>query len=194
MEQNQELLNRMKQNQGLLSGVRYRPSPYCDARPDNVEIDMIVIHGISLPPGQFGTGAVERFFCGDLDRREHPYYETIAHLHVSAHLFIDRQGVVYQFVPLIKRAWHAGISCFQGRERCNDFSIGIELEGTDYLPYEKIQYAQLARTITLLQTVYPAMTRERIVGHSDIAPGRKQDPGPFFSWTILDEWLYLTQA
>lgn len=179
----------MKIDQGLLNGVRYFPSEHCDARPDKMPIDMIVIHGISLPPGQFGTDAVERFFCGNLDFKEHPYYETIAHLRVSAHLLITRLGVITQFVPFSKRAWHAGLSSFQGRERCNDFSIGIELEGTDDLPYEKVQYVELARVIKLLQTEYTAITRERIVGHSDIAPGRKKDPGPFFSWAMLDTCL-----
>lgn len=180
---------KIDQNTGLLSDVRYFSSEYCDTRPDNVQIDLLVVHGISLPPGQFGTGAVDKFFCGQLNYGEHPYYETIKELRVSAHLFIDRKGVVTQFVPLLKRAWHAGVSHFQGRERCNDFSIGIELEGTDDLPYEPIQYARLAEVIRLLQDVYPAITRERIVGHSDIAPGRKQDPGPFFSWATLDKLL-----
>jgi len=178
---------KVDRDRGLLSDVRYLPSEHCDERPDNVQVDMIVIHGISLPPGQFGTGAVERFFSGNLDVKEHAYYETIAHLRVSAHLFINREGIVTQFVPFLKRAWHAGLSHFQGRKQCNDFSIGIELEGTDHLPYEKIQYKQLVRVIKLLQTAYTAITRERIVGHSDIAPGRKQDPGPFFYWSMLDE-------
>lgn len=178
-------------DRGLLTHVCYRPSNHCDMRPDTMPIDMIVIHGISLPPGQFGTGAVERFFCGDLDVREHPYYETIMHLRVSSHLLINRDGMICQFVPFIKRAWHAGLSHFCGREQCNDFSIGIELEGTDDLPYENIQYEQLAKVITLLQAAYTGITRERIVGHADIAPGRKHDPGPFFSWAMLDRLLSL---
>jgi AmpD protein len=184
----------LKIDRGLLEGVRYLPSEHYDARPDNMQIDMIVIHGISLPPGQFGTGAVEQFFCGKLDFKDHPYYETISHLRVSSHLLINRQGEICQFVPFFKRAWHAGVSYFQGRECCNDFSIGIELEGTDDLPYEKVQYTQLVKVIKSLQTMYTGITRERIVGHSDIAPGRKQDPGPFFSWERLDECLYLARA
>jgi AmpD protein len=174
---------------GLLSGVRYLPSSYHDARPAQMSIDMVVVHGISLPPGEFGTGAVEKFFCGQLDYTEHPYYAGLVNLRAAAHLLISRTGVITQFVPFTQRAWHAGASQFQGREGCNDFSIGIELEGTDDLPYEKIQYTQLVRVIKLLQTAYTAITRERIVGHSDIAPGRKQDPGPFFSWKQLDELL-----
>lgn len=169
---------------GLLDPVRYLPSAHCDHRPDPL-IDMIVIHAISLPPGQFGKNKVEQFFCGQLDPNEHPYFTTMKDLRVSSHLFIDRQGMITQFVPFIKRAWHAGKSSFQGREQCNDFSIGIELEGTDDLAYEKIQYIQLARIIELLMTTYPLITRERIVGHSDIAPGRKTDPGPFFYWDYL---------
>ena len=174
---------------GLLNGVSYFPSEHCDERPKNTQIDLLVIHGISLPPNQFGTGAIKRFFCGQLDMTEHPYYETISHLKVSAHLLISRTGEINQFVPFTKRAWHAGQSYFQGRECCNDFSIGIELEGTNDLLYENIQYVQLARVIKLLQHCYPGITRDRMVGHADIAPGRKEDPGPFFSWQMLDEWL-----
>lgn len=174
---------------GLLNPVRYLPSTYCDERPPNMQIDMIVIHGISLPPGQFGMGMIEKFFCGELNISQHPYFSTIATLKVSAHLLIDRQGNVTQFVPFMKRAWHAGISHFRGRERCNDFSIGIELEGSDDLLYEKNQYTQLAHIIKLLMATYAPITRERIVGHSDIAPGRKTDPGPFFDWAYLDKVL-----
>lgn len=173
----------------LLSMARYLPSPHCDERPDNMPIDMLVIHGISLPPGQFGSGCVEKFFQGELDFNAHPYFATIATLRVSSHLFISRSGEVIQFVPFTKRAWHAGQSYFQGRERCNDFSIGIELEGTDEVPYEKIQYEKLAQVIKVVTQMYPLITRERIVGHSDIAPGRKTDPGPFFDWRYLDSLL-----
>jgi AmpD protein len=176
-------------NTGLLSNVPYLSSPHCDARPNNTQVDLLVIHGISLPPGQFGSDAIEKFFCGELDMTVHPFYASIANLRVSAHLLINRQGKITQFVSFTKRAWHAGQSVFQGREGCNDFSIGIELEGTNDLPYEKMQYKQLARMIHLLQATYPAITRDRIVGHSDIAPGRKQDPGPFFSWLMLDKLL-----
>ena len=166
--------------QGLLKSANYVPSPHCDARPDAQQID------ISLPPGQFGTQAVQDFFCGKLDFTAHPYFETIASLCVSAHLFIRRTGEALQFVPFSKRAWHAGQSIFQGQERCNDFSIGIELEGTDTEPFTEAQYQQLAKITRELMCCYPAISRERIVGHSDIAPGRKTDPGPFFDWTHFD--------
>ncbi len=171
---------------GLLIPAQYLPSPHCDNRPENTAIDLLVVHNISLPPNQFGEGFVEKFFCGELDFSAHPYFATIATLKVAAHLFINRKGGIIQFVPFAKRAWHAGQSVFQGRERCNDFSIGIELEGTDETPFEKIQYEKLAQITQLLQQTYPALTRERVVGHSDIAPGRKTDPGPFFDWNYLD--------
>jgi AmpD protein len=170
----------------LLTSVHYLPSSHCDARPEKTSIDMIVIHGISLPPGEFGSGAVKQFFCDELDFSQHPYFSTIAHLKVSAHLFIDRLGGVTQFVPFSERAWHAGQSSFAGRSQCNDFSIGIELEGTDELPYEKVQYETLAQVIKALSFAYPAILRERIVGHADIAPGRKTDPGSAFDWSYLD--------
>jgi AmpD protein len=172
---------------GLLVPARHVPSAHCDERPENTSIDMIVIHGISLPPGVFGTGMVDKFFSGQLDVQAHPYFVTIAELRVSAHLLIDRQGVLTQFVPFTKRAWHAGKSRFQGREQCNDFSIGIELEGTDDIPYEKIQYEQLILIIKLLMAHYPGITCDRIVGHSDIAPGRKTDPGSFFDWAWKEQ-------
>lgn len=170
---------------GLLDLVNYKSSSHHDDRPAGENIDMIVIHNISLPPKQFGTGAVERFFCDTLDFSEHPYYATIAHLKVSSHLFIDRQGQITQFVPFHKRAWHAGESSFQGRERCNDFSIGIELEGADDIPFEAAQYQALAEVIRLLMAAYPRITQDRIVGHSDIAPQRKTDPGAMFDWNSL---------
>lgn len=140
-------------------------SPHQDARPDHETIDMIVIHNISLPPGKFQTGAIEKFFTGALDFSTHPYFQTIAQMKVSAHLLIHRSGAITQFVPFAKRAWHAGDSFFDGRTRCNDFSIGIELEGTDDLPYEKNQYAQLVKVLQTLMEFYPAITRQRIVGH-----------------------------
>ncbi len=172
--------------QNALLTTTYLPSPHCDHRPDADDISLIVVHNISLPPAQFGTGSVEKFFCGNLNFNEHPYFETIKELRVSAHLLIHRNGDVTQFVPFDRRAWHAGKSFFQGRENCNDFSIGIELEGTDDIPFEKKQYARLAEIIQLLQEKYPKITREHIVGHSDIAPGRKTDPGPAFDWSYLD--------
>lgn len=169
---------------GLLNPVRYKPSSHCDERPDT-PIDMIVIHGISLPPGQFGTNAVEDFFCGQLDYSQHDYFLTIKPLKVSAHLLIKRDGEIIQFVPFHKRAWHAGESTFQGRSRCNDFSIGIELEGTDDIPYDQKQYLQLITIIQLLLSAYPMIRKERIIGHQDIAPGRKTDPGSAFDWDYL---------
>lgn len=169
---------------GLLEPVLYRPSPHCDDRPLTT-IDMIVIHGISLPPGNFSSNAVEAFFCNQLDFALHDSFLLLKELKVSAHLFIRRSGDMIQFVPFMKRAWHAGESCFQNKTRCNDFSIGIELEGTDNLPYEKLQYEQLGNVIRLLLQTYPDITKNRIVGHSDIAPGRKTDPGPAFDWDYL---------
>jgi AmpD protein len=170
---------------GLLEPVKFRLSPHHDSRPSPLLIDMIVVHGISLPPGEFGSEAIERFFCGRLDSHEHPYYADISKLHVSAHLLIKRSGEMVQFVPFVKRAWHAGDSFFQGQSRCNDFSIGIELEGTDEIPYEPVQYVQLGHVAKLLMNSYPTITRDRIVGHSDIAPGRKTDPGSAFDWSYL---------
>lgn len=170
---------------GLLESAIYQPSSHCDERPLDTQIDMIVIHGISLPPGQFGSPAIEQFFCGKLDHNQHPYFATIGHLTVSAHLLINRAGEITQFVPFHQRAWHAGESFFQGKTRCNDFSIGIELEGTDELPYEEVQYQQLGKTVSALMQAYPAICAERIVGHNDIAPGRKTDPGPSFDWQYL---------
>jgi len=176
-------------NAGLLVPAHYLASSHCDERPEGAVIDMVVVHGISLPPGDFGTGAVAAFFCGNLDLTAHAYYPTIAHLRVSSHLFIDRQGEVTQFVPFSKRAWHAGESSFQGRNHCNDFSIGIELEGTDTVPYAPVQYEKLAQVVRALMQAYPEITQERIVGHSDIAPARKTDPGPVFDWTYLRRML-----
>ncbi len=178
----------------LLNTARYLPSPHCDERPADMPIDMIVIHNISLPPKQFGTQDIENFFCGTLDVASHPYFATIAHLRVSAHLLIDRQGEVIQFVPFRARAWHAGQSSFQGQERCNDFSIGIELEGADDVSFEPIQYQTLATIINELMHHYPAIRRDRIVGHSEIAPGRKTDPGPHFDWNHLDGILTAIQT
>lgn len=170
---------------GLLEPVLYLPSPNCDERPLPMLIDMVVVHGISLPPTQFGTGAIEAFFCNQLDISQHEYYGNIAHLKVSSHLLIKRDGEIVQFVPFNRRAWHAGESSFQGKTRCNDFSIGIELEGTDEIPYEQAQYQQLVAIVRLLMQTYSAITPDRVVGHSDIAPGRKTDPGPTFNWSYL---------
>lgn len=142
---------------------------------------MLVIHNISLPPGEFGGPYIDQLFTGTLDPHAHPYFQDISHLRVSAHCLIRRDGCIVQYVPFDQRAWRAGVSQFAGRERCNDFSIGIELEGTDTLPFTQEQYQQLARITQLLLDIYPIMP-PRITGHSDIAPLRKTDPGPAFDW------------
>lgn len=170
---------------GLLEQAAYRPSPHHDERPSGMAVDMIVVHGISLPPGRFGSGDIEAFFCGRLDFTTHPAFADIAALRVSAHLLVSRTGEIIQFVPFHQRAWHAGESHFHGRTKCNDFSVGIELEGTDDIPYEPVQYSQLARVIRALMRTYPAISHDRIVGHADIAPGRKTDPGHAFDWAYL---------
>ncbi|WP_370589691.1 1,6-anhydro-N-acetylmuramyl-L-alanine amidase AmpD [Saccharophagus sp. K07] len=166
---------------GWLEGVVRCPSPNFNARPAG-EISLLVVHNISLPPGNFGGGYIQRFFCNSLPVADHAYFESIAHLQVSAHCLIDRAGQITQFVSFADRAWHAGVSNFVGRSNCNDFSIGIELEGTDEQPYEELQYRTLAALTQALMARYPAITRQRIVGHSDIAPERKTDPGPAFDW------------
>jgi len=145
-------------------------------------VDLVVVHNISLPPGEFGGPWVENLFLNRLDPTAHRFFREIAGLRVSAHLLIRRDGEITQFVPFLMRAWHAGVSRFQGRERCNDFSIGIELEGTDLEAYTPVQYEALGQSVALLMELYPKITAERIVGHSDIAPGRKTDPGPAFDW------------
>ncbi len=164
--------------QGLLVGGVYIPSPNCDDRPAGA-IELLVIHNISLPPGEFGGSDVERLFTNTLDVHAHPYYQTIAGLRVSAHFFVRRDGRIIQFVPCVKRAWHAGASCWQGKMRCNDFSIGIELEGSDMVPFADAQYGTLHRLTTALRKTYPI---RGVAGHSDIAPQRKTDPGPCFDW------------
>ncbi len=171
---------------GWVSGVKQRPSPHCDPRPAGAVAELAVIHNISLPPGQFGGGFVEALFAGRLDPTLHPYFEPIAGLRVSAHFLVARDGVVTQFVSCESRAWHAGVSCFRGRERCNDFSIGIEIEGTDFCAFEPEQYAAASALLALLARRYPLAA---VVGHSDIAPGRKTDPGPFFEWPRLRDEL-----
>jgi AmpD protein len=162
------------------------PSPNCDARPGRTAIDLLVIHGISLPPNEYGGNAIERFFTNALDHSEHPYFEQIRGVKVSSHFLVRRDGQIVQFVPCSKRAWHAGASTWRGRTRCNDFSIGIELEGSDFEPYTERQYLSLARLIRYLKRTYPIRD---IAGHSDIAPGRKTDPGPFFDWEKLQKRL-----
>ena len=165
-----------------LQGAAYLPSPNCDQRPDPADLSLLVIHNISLPPDVFGGPHVDALFLNRLDPAAHPYFATIHALQVSAHLCIFRNGRVHQYVPFDQRAWHAGVSHWQGRERCNDFSIGIELEGSDTQPFADAQYASLIAVTRALLRAYPALTRDAIAGHSDIAPGRKTDPGPCFDW------------
>lgn len=179
----------LENNSTWLAGVRRVPSPNCDARPADNDIDLLVIHCISLPPGEFGDDGIDRLFTNTLDPAAHPYYRTIADLRVSAHVLVDRDGVVTQYVPFDQRAWHAGASSFCGRDDCNDFSIGIELEGCDDRPYAQAQYETLAQLTQLLMRAWPGITPERIVGHVDIAPDRKTDPGPAFDWTYYRELL-----
>lgn len=162
--------------------ARSAPSPYSDQRPVGTTVDLLVVHAISLPPEQFGSGEVPRFFMGCLDFERDPYYEHLRNLRVSAHFFIERDGNLWQHVGVWDRAWHAGISVWQGRPACNDYSIGVELEGSATVPFTPAQYQCLAVLTADLQQLFPEITAERIVGHSDIAPGRKWDPGPFFSW------------
>ena len=164
---------------GLASDIPFLRSPNCDERPDGVNIDLLVIHAISLPPGEFEGSAIEDLFLNRLDASRHPYYAGIAGLKVSAHFLVRRCGEAVQFVPCIERAWHAGASVWRGRSGCNDFSIGIELEGTDDVPFEDAQYLTLSQLTRALLAAYPIVD---IVGHSDIAPGRKTDPGPHFDW------------
>ena len=164
---------------GWLSGVRRVPSPNCDARPPGTDIELLVIHNISLPPGEFGGGDIIRLFTNRLDPESHPFYTQLKDLKVSAHFLVRRDGTILQFVSCGKRAWHAGASSWRGRERCNDFSLGVELEGSDDTPFDDRQYAALARLTRLLRRNYPL---REAVGHAAVAPGRKTDPGPFFDW------------
>lgn len=171
---------------GWLPGAQHVQSPNQDDRPPGESIRLLVIHAISLPPDQFGGSGVEELFTNRLDPDAHPYYRDIHNLKVSSHFFIRRGGAVVQFVPVTRRAWHAGVSSWRGRERCNDFSLGIELEGSDLQPFTRIQYIRLARLIRVLRR---HLALEDIVGHADIAPGRKTDPGPYFDWLRLRHLL-----
>jgi AmpD protein len=171
---------------GLVKGVRYLPSPNHDERPPGAQIELLVIHNISLPPGEFGGSAIIELFTNRLDPAAHPYYATIADRRVSAHFLIRRDGETIQFVPCGNRAWHAGASEWRGRGRCNDFSIGIELEGSDETQFEDAQYEALAELILALRARYPVAD---VAGHSDIAPGRKTDPGPHFDWARCRKML-----
>ena len=179
---------------GTIQPAMQYPSPNHDERPTGCAPELLLIHGISLPPGEFGGRHIEAFFCNRLDTTAHPYFAEISHLQVSAHLLLQRDGTVIQFVPFGRRAWHAGESNFRGRNRCNDYSIGIELEGTDDTPYSDAQYAHLAAIVTVLAHAYPAILPRNIAGHCDVAPGRKSDPGPAFDWLRLYDGLAATKT
>ncbi len=177
---------------GKLEGLRFLPSPNFNARPDGEVVNLLVIHNISLPPGEFGNHYIDQLFCNELDSTAHPSFErlNLKDLKVSAHFLIDRTGTVTQYVPITERAWHAGVSKWNGRENCGDFSIGIELEGTDEIPYTDAQYLELALLTKRLIQYFPAISIDRIVGHSDIAPERKSDPGTAFDWPRYRALLY----
>lgn len=167
---------------GWVEGVTRKASPFFDARPAGTTVDLLIVHNISLPPGVFGSGDVARLFAGALDPRAHPFYATLAGARVSAHFFIDRAGDVNQFVSTADRAWHAGLSNFEGRSGCNDFSLGVELEGTDFTPFTGAQYRALGALVAVLARAHPLRA---IRGHSDVATDRKTDPGPYFDWDLL---------
>lgn len=171
----------MFNEKGWLSDVRHKASPFFNQRPDNT-VTLLVIHNISLPPNQYGSENVIDFFQGKLDAEQHPFFASIAKMQVSAHFWIRRCGEIVQFVSVDERAWHAGVSSFQGCSNCNDYSIGVELEGSDFDPYTEHQYIALAQLTQSIRDRYPEISLGRIVGHNDIAPGRKTDPGPYFDW------------
>jgi AmpD protein len=175
---------------GLLIGARQVLSPHCDARPAGMAPELLVVHGISLPPGEFGGPWIDRLFTGTLPAEVHPYFKEIEGLIASAHALIRRDGQIVQYVPFGERAWHAGASQYRGRSACNDFSVGVELEGTDDTPYTEPQYQRLAALAAALLATYDSLSAEHIVGHSDIAPGRKTDPGASFDWL---RWRALLQ-
>ncbi|WP_439238670.1 1,6-anhydro-N-acetylmuramyl-L-alanine amidase AmpD [Lonepinella sp. BR2919] len=173
----------MKNNKpGWLKNIRHLKSPHFDKRPDPQDISLLVIHYISLPPEQFGGNFVDDFFLGKLNPTAHPYFKEIYQVRVSAHFFIERNGRITQYVSLQDRAWHAGLSNFQGRDKCNDYSVGIELEGSNEQPFTEQQYAKLTQLTQQIMALYPQITTDRIVGHCDIAPERKIDPGQYFEW------------
>lgn len=178
---------------GWIESAERCPSPNHNDRPETAVPELLVIHNISLPPNRFGGGYIQQFFQNQLDRNAHPYFAEIAELTVSAHLLIQRDGALIQFVPFDKRAWHAGQSDYCGRTDCNDFSIGIELEGVDDISYTRQQYVSLAGVTALLIRQYPELNTDALTGHSDIAPGRKTDPGTAFNWKYYRELLNLEQ-
>jgi N-acetyl-anhydromuramoyl-L-alanine amidase len=182
---NLESMNlRIDLDSGLMHEATQIASPNYDSRPPGVEPDLIVVHGISLPPGEFGGPWIDRLFTNTLPADVHPYFAEVCALRVSSHLVVKRDGSVTQYVKFTDRAWHAGKSQYQGREACNDFSVGVELEGADTQPYEAAQYRALAEVVAALCAAYPGLSADRLVGHSDIAPGRKTDPGPAFDWPL----------
>jgi len=176
---------------GILRPAIQCPSPNQDDRPAEAEPNLVIIHGISLPPGEYGGTYIQSLFTNCLDWSAHPYFGEIEGMQVSAHLLLRRDGEVVQFVPFQRRAWHAGESCFRGDSCCNDFSIGIELEGTDESPYEDVQYDCLIAVLAAIMAAYPAIELRRIAGHCDVAPGRKTDPGPAFDWLRLYDGIRL---
>jgi AmpD protein len=174
---------------GWLQSVEVFRSPNFDSRPDNTPIKLVVVHGISLPPGEYGGGHIQQFFCNNLDPQLHPYFESICSMTVSAHCLVERDGNIIQFVSFADRAWHAGASEWRGESVCNNFSVGIELEGCDDQSYSDEQYSSLAKLVATLRSKYPEIGADAITGHSDIAPGRKTDPGPAFEWAKLTEYF-----
>lgn len=174
---------------GLIKPALWVPSPNYSSRPDQKDISLLVVHNISLPPNEFGGGFIEEFFQNRLDGRAHPYFASIEHLQVSAHCLVDRAGGLTQFVNLQERAWHAGVSSCEGRENCNDYSIGVELEGADHIAYTPMQYHTLVHLTLALMQEYPLILPSRILGHNQIAPGRKTDPGPAFDWDYFHKSL-----
>jgi N-acetyl-anhydromuramoyl-L-alanine amidase len=179
---------------GLMHPARQVSSPNFDQRPGNIPPELIVVHGISLPPDEYGGPWIDRLFTNTLPAAHHPFFATVAGLQVSSHLLIRRDGELVQYVPFHLRAWHAGTSSYRGRERCNDFSIGIELEGSDERAYEPAQYRALSAAVRSLCRAYASLSPERIAGHSDVAPGRKTDPGPAFDWPRLHALLRLPRG
>lgn len=171
---------------GLIKEARQQPSPNYDLRQNESDISLIVIHGISLPPGKFGQNYIDQLFCNQINPNDHPYFKEISGLKVSSHLLVRRDGEIVQYVPLQKRAWHAGVSTYKGQDNCNDFSVGIELEGDDETPYMDIQYQILSKLINSLIKEFPNLNKNTIAGHGDIAPGRKTDPGEAFDWQRLN--------
>lgn len=174
---------------GLLDVARQCPSPNHDERPEGCIPDLIVLHNITLPPYEFGGEWIDDLFTNQLDPEAHPFFAEICHLRVASHLLIRRDGEIVQYVPFHQRAFHAGVSNYHGRERCNDFSVGIEIEGTDFVPFTEVQYGQLEALLPELVNTYPTLSLQRITGHEHIAPGRKTDPGPFFDWARLGRVL-----